>query len=665
MECLGYCLRKNRSLTSLNCEGQNCALSGWAAFRGCFYGNKKIVQLSVMWSDIYSYFGQQRKFVQENMAKAAQIKPTIGQAHRARQFAVKNSRIAEMVMYKKAFKAVEREMQKVSNLLTAIYGSVDNNAVSAQYNAEQKVASKLEKPNFTRDVESIRLKMVKQLGALHAALQIQRQIDSEKSVPFWQFAESTLSLGVRFFHPDSFNNFIVTLESLPDPLCPKLAAALNSTGTFVESLTQKATKHDYTIDVFLDILFDKIDPSLFSQYSKIVLSGEVKNGKKKIDKKKKKKKNKDDNDEDDDFFNDDGSEPSSRSRSSASDGGNSDSGDGEGGGDGDGCEDDTDLVGDLYASCGPRDLPDGGEDGRYIDKLNDSALKRVALLHGDCNGIGNADTTKNCQGAAIALKSIRGLLEQMKSEWRKLIGDYIRANEATLMAPREFETSIRYLTVGDPVMDGACCLVTQCTIDRISQLEAQVRAWHGPTSVAMYVSTESSDSIVKALAAIKKFSDVLRGDASYKGSLIISLLFGVEGSMSGWDESYPGCACGPLYPINALRNVAAAAVTSLTAAVGVPPLIFLLDVDFVPSQNLHAWMKTTGVRQRCKEGDVFVIPAFENDVSVHNKVASNFRTKKDILEGLRSGSVSPFHVSYFPRGHAPTDYSRYLFTAFY
>ncbi|CAM9225458.1 unnamed protein product, partial [Ectocarpus fasciculatus] len=213
------------------------------------------------------------------------------------------------------------------------------------------------------------------------------------------------------------------------------------------------------------------------------------------------------------------------------------------------------------------------------------------------------------------------------------------------MAPREFETSIRYLTVGDPVMDGACCLVTQCTIDRISQLEAQVRAWHGPTSVAMYVSTESSDSIVKALAAIKKFSDVLRGDASYKGSLIISL--------------YPGCACGPLYPINALRNVAAAAVTSLTAAVGVPPLIFLLDVDFVPSQNLHAWMKTTGVRQRCKEGDVFVIPAFENDVSVHNKVASNFRTKKDILEGLRSGSVSPFHVSYFPRGHAPTDYSRW------
>mmetsp|Transcript_11300 Transcript_11300/g.21520 ORF Transcript_11300/g.21520 Transcript_11300/m.21520 type:complete len:336 (-) Transcript_11300:161-1168(-) len=108
-----------------------------------------------------------------------------------------------------------------------------------------------------------------------------------------------------------------------------------------------------------------------------------------------------------------------------------------------------------------------------------------------------------------------------------------------------------------------------------------------------------------------------------------------------------------LYPINALRNLALDQART--------EMVFLLDVDFVPSEGLHASMagKPATLQTTLLEGQLIVIPAFElNNGSAAQTVAS---TGKAALQSLyATGEASAFHVGHFPAGHSPTNFDKWF-----
>lgn len=97
--------------------------------------------------------------------------------------------------------------------------------------------------------------------------------------------------------------------------------------------------------------------------------------------------------------------------------------------------------------------------------------------------------------------------------------------------------------------------MTQCSIDRLAKLEAQVRSWNGWLSAAVYVSTATELQTNESLESIKALIQRLDADLTFSGCLTVSILLGHEDSPWKWDDGLPGAAAGPLYPINALRCV--------------------------------------------------------------------------------------------------------------
>jgi len=114
------------------------------------------------------------------------------------------------------------------------------------------------------------------------------------------------------------------------------------------------------------------------------------------------------------------------------------------------------------------------------------------------------------------------------------------------------------------------------------------------------------------------------------------------------------------------RNLAVAAISHHSTLS--PPLVFLLDVDFIPSPGLSDWVEqhldenettSPGLLSRCMGGEVFVVPAFERQVAEQHHESEKV-TLETVCGGIQDGSVTPFHVSHFPAGHNPTDYERWV-----
>lgn len=669
MRCLGQSLRRNRTLTELKCDGQRSELDSWAIFRGCFYGNRKITSLSVMWNDIKDYFASRRSQFQVHANEAARIKPMIGYAHRQGDLKLKRQRITEMVSHKKAFKSIERNIAKALRVLSEIYDAVALNAGGAIGIANKKREADFGKPQFQELVDRLGTKMVTLLTSLRDALNnLTRKIFRPEpgdchSRGSWEAVEASFGTGVHFFNPDTFNNFASLIEGLDIDVSDRVLNMLSKISDFIENIYNKAEKYGCDIYALLNILVQRIKPHLFLQFQHLRLQFKTDNVNDNEDCDDDDKNN--DEDQHDNDVHADDADAGDAAVVDASAGVISDDMMGSGSEDGsvgDGENQngiDVEKIGELYAGCGPRDLPDGGSSGRSVDKV--CSGRRAASLR-----IARIGVTSSAQSglfeasrrASVAKSSVFGLLQKMQGDWRRIIGEYIRAHSESTMTVREFDTCIRFATVGHVDGQSVCSVATQCTVDRLPRLEALMRAWGGEVSAAIYVPTSSKVEITTTILAIEAFTNKLRVDGSYKGSLVVSLLYGFESNPEHWDENFPGCAAGPMYPINALRNLAVGALISSSLAT-VPPLLFLLDVDFVPSRNLLSCISANcEMKQKCMAGAVFVVPAFENDISINSQTAANFVSKSDILTGLSEGKVSPFHVSYFPRGHAPTDYER-------
>lgn len=224
-----------------------------------------------------------------------------------------------------------------------------------------------------------------------------------------------------------------------------------------------------------------------------------------------------------------------------------------------------------------------------------------------------------------------------------------------------------------------CTLITQCSVDRFENLERQALSWNGHLSAAIYVRTSSNAVINTQLGEIATLVNNLNSNDKFQGQLTVSLLFGHENNTWRW-QCKENAIGAPLYPINALRNLAtAAASTAVSSNIfnagdnnasdsnagdikasdnnihkrRPPPLLFLVDVDFVPSPGLLQWASRGSVVERCNQGDLIVVPAFEAKVQ-----SIELPTLQYMLDNMQTGNVFQFHKYRFPPGHGGTNYDR-------
>ena len=138
----------------------------------------------------------------------------------------------------------------------------------------------------------------------------------------------------------------------------------------------------------------------------------------------------------------------------------------------------------------------------------------------------------------------------------------------------DYRQTPAFLDAVDDIDSQMITLVTQCSMDRLPQLKEQALAYaNAPISVAVYIPFDRSEVTLNApedfkeLRRIRRFHQTLATEGARR--VTISLLFGNAPSKRAYDD---------LYPVNALRNVALKVVKT--------DLVFLVDVDFVPSPQL-------------------------------------------------------------------------------
>lgn len=212
-------------------------------------------------------------------------------------------------------------------------------------------------------------------------------------------------------------------------------------------------------------------------------------------------------------------------------------------------------------------------------------------------------------------------------------------------------------TVEGVADDGHCTLVTQCSLDRLDRLVAQATHWPGTLAAAVLAFDGASGEPIRIGAARRRVrAAVERIAATTRVGPVRVALF---------DEERLGSADAAgllrLYPINALRNAA------LDQATGTE-LVLSLDVDFLPSAGLHAFIDGghAALRRLClEERRLLVLPAFESCGAECDAAGLAVGGKRALVAAVASGAARVFASdgrcgSDFPQGHRATDTARWL-----
>jgi hypothetical protein len=144
--CLGHCLRKNRTLTTLKFDGQDATVVGWAAFRGCLYGNKKLVEIPYPYYDVTQFYQMADQKIASGYAQIPGFKAKISGAYRSRNHVAYQQHIDAMVAVKVTYKEWERAIGRTSCVLHEIFSSVQQNALEAVELKNQKKMTRLQTP---------------------------------------------------------------------------------------------------------------------------------------------------------------------------------------------------------------------------------------------------------------------------------------------------------------------------------------------------------------------------------------------------------------------------------------------------------------------------------------------------------------------------------------
>mmetsp|Transcript_26649 Transcript_26649/g.83578 ORF Transcript_26649/g.83578 Transcript_26649/m.83578 type:complete len:421 (-) Transcript_26649:37-1299(-) len=233
-----------------------------------------------------------------------------------------------------------------------------------------------------------------------------------------------------------------------------------------------------------------------------------------------------------------------------------------------------------------------------------------------------------------------------------LYEDLPYVKERDVLCTRAWAASAPAAVPGEEV-----CLVTQCSVDRLSRLREQCLAWApGACSAAVFLAAgESREGALTALASIAADS------AERGGRLVASLVHALPPAVA----SNAAAAYDRLYPANALRNVAMEEATA--------DLVLVLDVDFVPSRGLQAALAACprGLSKFLAPAEgpacALVVPALEVQREepparprMEGAPPAASPLPRDFAELLTAGErASAFHVGHFPKGHGATDFPRW------
>ncbi|KAM9718072.1 beta-1,4-glucuronyltransferase 1 [Menidia menidia] len=210
-------------------------------------------------------------------------------------------------------------------------------------------------------------------------------------------------------------------------------------------------------------------------------------------------------------------------------------------------------------------------------------------------------------------------------------------------------------------------LATHTTINNLHHLPSLLERWQNPLSVAIFAHGEdvgvatamayALSSLCPQVQALVDFHLVcLSGETAafperdrehFAGMddcpSVLSRLethrdAGRNYAMGGGNVSYPN---------NLLRNVARAGAEA--------SWVLVLDVDMLPSADLHQQFLAMVARRPPAGDQVFVLPAFE--IRHARKIPA---AKPELVQLYQVGEVRPFYEELCPRCQAPTNYSRWV-----
>mmetsp|Transcript_13887 Transcript_13887/g.44486 ORF Transcript_13887/g.44486 Transcript_13887/m.44486 type:complete len:715 (+) Transcript_13887:44-2188(+) len=178
-------------------------------------------------------------------------------------------------------------------------------------------------------------------------------------------------------------------------------------------------------------------------------------------------------------------------------------------------------------------------------------------------------------------------------------------------------------------------LATQLSPDRVDRLQQLASRYQGPISAAVYVRDPEAEMRTLLDAWSSDQGSAMRAHAT------VHLVFPCAPTRAA--------ALARDYPINFLRNVAWHLAPT--------EQLLLLDVDFMPSEGLHASLRARWPRLRRVRGlqrAVFVVPAFE--------MTGQYpwpKDKAELYSMVLDGQVKPVHEDKLASAHGATSYRRW------
>ena len=342
---------------------------------------------------------------------------------------------------------------------------------------------------------------------------------------------------------------------------------------------------------------------------------------------------------------------------------------------------------DMYGGAGPRDLDDGGARG--------GGAGPGALRASDASDLlrRREDPALKWTGAAaVAAAAVAAVVER---RWGEVCADaeedilgpvprpvpllLSRLADATSVAAEPPATAATMTatttTEEEEEEEEDVTLVTQLSADRLPKLEAQIAAWSGPVSAAVYVSgghnggmngDDAAASAAEAeLAAMARRAHdagrlwrvsvvLVRPDRAATAAAAAAAKDVAAEGVAYPEEKGVAATYDAEYPVNALRNVALDAAKT--------DLVFLLDVDFVPSSGAREAVLAAGASTACARGDALVVPAFElaDGAAVGGAADVAAAGTAGFRAATRERVVEPFHVGHYPAGHRATDSARWV-----
>ncbi|XP_042368298.1 beta-1,4-glucuronyltransferase 1 [Plectropomus leopardus] len=278
---------------------------------------------------------------------------------------------------------------------------------------------------------------------------------------------------------------------------------------------------------------------------------------------------------------------------------------------------------------------------------------RYSELFGGSGGKKNGHPEKNSRKERLRYSLSTGGIFDNSGQYR-VYKNLIKSDYTTNQKP------------GSDPSSNVLALATHTTINNLHHLESLLERWQNPLSVAIFTHGQDVKFATALVYALSFFCPQIQ-------ALVDFHLVCLSGEMASFPEQdrehFAGledCAAvfsrlethrdkyknyaisgNVSYPNNLLRNVARNGIES--------SYILVIDIDMMPSADLHQQFLAMIMRREPASDEVFVLPAFE--IRHARKMPAS---KTELVQLYQVGEVRPFYEELCPRCQAPTNYSQWV-----